>query len=177
MTMQDVATALERAESVFRRRPQAGLHDDAPATASWVSGTRVVASHANGTRVETDMPGELGGSGDKVSPGWMFRAGIASCLTTCIAMTAALEGVELTNLEVRVGSRSDTRGLLGMADADGTPVYAGPGDMRLEVRIGAKHIAPEKLRALVEDSLSRSPMPNALRTATPLALQVDVDAG
>src|SRR5678816_3705896 len=70
MTTGDLAQALQRAQSVLRRRPEMGLHDDAPATARWQHGTRTVASHANGMQMTTDMPGELGGSGDQVTPGW-----------------------------------------------------------------------------------------------------------
>ena len=53
MTTQDIAAALQRAEAVLRRRPEVGLHDDAPATARWEGGTRVVASHANGTQMSS----------------------------------------------------------------------------------------------------------------------------
>ena len=35
--------------------------------------SRVTTSHDGGTRVDTDMPRELGGSGERVSPGWLFR--------------------------------------------------------------------------------------------------------
>ena len=122
MGMNDVATALNRVRAVLARKPALGVHDDAPATARWERGTRIVASHADGTRMETDMPVELGGSGDRVSPGWLFRAGVASCAATTIVMQAALEGIELTVLEVTVASRSDTRGLLGMCDGDGRVV-------------------------------------------------------
>ena len=92
MASQDIAAAMQRVESVLRRRPEVGLHDDAPATARWQSGTRVVSSHANGTQIVTDMPTELGGSGDQVTPGWLLRAGLASCLATRIAMAAAAAG-------------------------------------------------------------------------------------
>ena len=64
MAAKEIATAMRRAEAVLQRRPEIGLHDDAPATASWENGTRVVARHANGTQLATDMPRELGGSGD-----------------------------------------------------------------------------------------------------------------
>ena len=110
MTTGDLAQALQRAQSVLRRRPEMGLHDDAPATARWQHGTRTVASHANGMQMTTDMPGELGGSGDQVTPGWLFRAGLASCAATSIAMAAAAQQIELTSLEVRATSRSDARG-------------------------------------------------------------------
>ncbi|WP_077001363.1 OsmC family protein [Variovorax sp. KK3] len=174
MSMQDIAAALQRAGTVLERRPEMGLHDDAPATARWQGGVRVESTHANGTRLMTDMPCELGGTGDRVTPGWLFRAGIAACAATSVAMAAAAEGIALDALEAHVGSRSDTRGLVGVAEPDGQAVYAGPRDMQLQVRIGAAGVAPERLRLLVEAAIRRSPIPNATQNATPLALHVEL---
>jgi len=151
-----------------------GMHDDAPATARWHGGMRVVSSHANGTQVQTDMPTELGGTGDQVSPGWLFRAGFASCVATTIAMHAASEGIELKELELSARSRSDTRGLLGMSDTDGTPVSAGPRDVQLHVRIAADGVSADKLRSLVERSQAGSAMSVAIKDAVPIALVIEV---
>lgn len=176
MTKEDIAAAVQRVESVLQRRPAAGIHEDAPATARWQSGLRVIAWHANGTQMLTDMPTELGGSGDKVTPGWLFRAGLASCLTTCIAMDAAAEGIDLAALEVLVTSCSDLRGLFGMADSTGVPVGAGPSEIQIQVRISAAGVSAERLRLLVEDSNRCSPISAAARDAVPIALRVEVDA-
>jgi uncharacterized OsmC-like protein len=165
---------MQRVESVLKRRPEVGLHDDAPATARWESGTRVLSSHANGTRISTDMPTELGGTGDQVTPGWLFRAGLASCLATRIAMGAAAAGIELTELEVLASSRSDARGIFGMVDASGEAVCAGPRDVELVVRIAAPGASLERLRALVDDSNRCSPVSAALRDAVPTVLRVEV---
>lgn len=175
MAAQDIATAWLRTESVLRRRPEIALRDDAPGAVRWESGVRIVASHPNGTQVQTDMPRELGGTGDQVTPGWLFRAALASCTATRIAMAAAAAGIELRTLELQVNSRSDTRGLLGMTDADGEPVDAAPRDVRLRVRIAARGVSSERLRALVELSTRCSPVPRALQEAVPLALHIDVD--
>jgi uncharacterized OsmC-like protein len=169
-----IAQALRRVEAVLQRRPEVGEHDDAPAVAHWQSGTNVVTSHANGTRVASDMPAEFGGGGAHVTPGWLLRAGFASCTATCIAMHAALEGIELGMLEVQASSRSDSRGLLGMAGSDGAPVSAGPHDVRLQVRISARGVDEQRLRALVERSYACSPMGCAMREAVPVELLVDV---
>jgi len=177
MTTEHLAAAMERVHTVLQRRPEMGLHDDAPATAAWQGDTRVIVCHGNGTRLPTDMPTELGGTGDLITPGWLFRAGVASCATTAIALKAAAQGIELGALEVRVTSRSDTRGLLGMADERGQPVGAGPGDITMSVRIAAPGVAAERLRALVEDGCRCSPIPNAVERATPIAVRIDVDAG
>ena len=126
--------------------------------------------------IATDMPVELGGSGDQVTPGWLFRAGIASCAATSITLAAASEGLELTALEVDVGSRSDARGLLGMSGPDGAPVYAGPFDVVLRVTVAANGATPLALKTLVERCLGHSPVPSALTTATPFTLQINVTA-
>jgi uncharacterized OsmC-like protein len=174
MAAQDIAQSLQRIEAVLRRRPESGLHDDAPATARWDGGTRIVASHPGGKQVVTDMPGEMGGSGDQVTPGWLFRAGLASCTATCIAMAAAARGIELQTLELRASSRSDTRGMLGLPDADGREVSAAPQDVQLHVRIAARGVASERLHALVEDSYRCSPVPRAVKDAVPVAVRIEV---
>jgi len=176
MASQHVAAAMQRVESVLKRRPEVGLHDDAPASARWESGTRVRSSHGNGMQLLTDMPTELGGTGDQVTPGWLFRAGLASCLATRIAMSAAAAEIELTVLEVVASSRSDARGIFGMVDASGEPVCAGPRDVELLIRIAAPGTSPERLRALVDDSSRCSPVSAALRDAVPATLRVEVEA-
>jgi uncharacterized OsmC-like protein len=174
MATQDLAAALQRVHAVLQRRPEAGLHDDAPATARWTGGTRIVASHANGQQVATDMPAEIGGSGDQVTPGWLFRAGFASCAATSIVMAAARQGIALTSLELRASSRSDTRGLLGMADVNGQPVDAIPGDVQLHVRIAASGVAGERLHALVAQGIACSPIPCAVQHAVPFDLRIEI---
>jgi uncharacterized OsmC-like protein len=177
MTTRRMEEALQRVETVLRRKPEAGQHDDSPATARWKSGARFVASHSNGVQIATDMPTELGGTGDQVTPGWLFRAGLAACSATSILMAAAAKGIALSLLEVDAHSRSDMRGLIGMNDPDGRPVYGGPGDVTLRVRIAAEGVDAKRLHEVVEAGVARSPVPNALTHATPLALQIDVVAG
>jgi uncharacterized OsmC-like protein len=175
MAAQDIGAALERVESVLRRRPEAGLHDDAPATSRWRGGTSVVTHHANGSEVPTDLPAELGGNGDHVTPGWLLRGALASCAATRIAMAAAAERIELQALEVQVTSRSDLRGLLGMKDADGQLVTAGLLDMQMQVRIRAPGVAPDRLRAFAEAVVRVSPMSCTVQEAVPVAVRIDID--
>jgi uncharacterized OsmC-like protein len=175
MAKQQIAAALQRAQSVLSRRPSAGLSDDASATVRWQSGLRMLCEHANGASMQTDMPTELGGTGDRVSPGWMLRAGLAACIATRISMAAAAQQIELTDLEVVASSRSDVRGLLGMKEADGSAVSAGPRDMQLNVRIAARGVTPDRLRALVKECHTLSPMSVALQSAVPVELHVDAE--
>jgi uncharacterized OsmC-like protein len=173
-SIHEIAAAMQRVESVLRRRPQSAVHDDAPATAKWEGGLRIVSSHKNGHSVPTDMSREFGGTGDQVSPGWLFRAGLASCAATCIAMAAAAEGIELTTLEVKATSRSDTRGLFGIEDVSGETVSPGPSDVQLHVRIAARDVPDDTLRQLVEKSQRCSPIPTAVKQALPVELLVNV---
>jgi uncharacterized OsmC-like protein len=173
MGMPEIAAALERVRNVLRRRPETGLHDDSVSVARWQGGLRIVASHANGTSIETDMPGEFGGSGDRVTPGWLFRSGVGACAATTIVTSAAAQGIELDTLEVSVRSRSDSRGMLGIAGAGGQPVSAAPQDLTLHVRIAAAGVAPDRLRALVAEGCRCSPIPSAVQQALPLAIEVE----
>ncbi len=176
MGMQAVADAMARLEKVLRRRPEAGLSADASAFARW-SGPetplRVVCRHPNGREVCTDLSPELGGGGGEVTPGWLYRAGLANCATTSIALLAAAEGVALTTLQVEAASRSDARGLVALQDEHGVAVSPAPVDQCLLVSIGARGAAPAQLRALVERALQRSPIPLAVR-ANGLDVRVDV---
>ena len=176
MSMQHIAAAMHRVESALRRRPGTAIQPDAPATARWQGGMRVVSGHPNGTSLSTDLSANLGGTGDQVSPGWLMRAGLASCAASSIVMGAAAAGIVLAVLEVVARSRSDTRGLLGMLDADGAPVNAAPCELELIVRIGAPGVSEERLRALVEESLRRSPVPCAIQGVVPIDLSIEFEA-
>lgn len=173
VSVRELVAAVERAESVLVRRPSAGLRDDAPGVARWKGGLQVAARHASGDEIVTDMPVELGGRGG-VSPGWMVRAGLASCTATCIAMIAAREGVELDLLEVEIASRSDLRGFFGMAEADGSSVYPGPQRLTMAVRIAAQGVPPARLRALVRASERVSPMLAVFRDSQAIGISVEV---
>ena len=176
MGMEQIAAAMERVASVLRRKPQAGVVEDSAATARWDGGLRASVHSDTGCSVATDMPVELGGEANSVTPGWLLRAGLASCAVTRIAMAAAAEGITLQTLEARATSRSDARGLLAVPELDGRPVPAGPLAMELHVRIGAPGVPAERLRALVASTASCSPVTGAVEQPLPVALHVDVAA-
>jgi uncharacterized OsmC-like protein len=176
MTMERIAAALHRVESILKRRPEMGLHTDAPAVARWQGGARVVSLHPTGASVATDMPSELGGMGEEVTPGWLWRAALSSCLATRIVMTAAVEGIDLTGVEVVANSRSDLRGLLGMKAASGELPGPQPSDVQLHVRITAPEVSREHLHALVARSQACSPVQVAAIRALPIEVSVEVVA-
>jgi uncharacterized OsmC-like protein len=177
MTADMISKAVQRVRNVLSRHPEAGIHTDEPAIARWVQGLRVICTQANGTQIATDLPAEIGGSGDKVTPAWLMRAGLASCVASGIAMRAATEGIVLTRLEVSATSTSDARGIFGMTTDLGEPITAGPRELRLEVRIGASGIPRERLQAIIDESHHCSPVSAALEKAVPVVLQIEIEPG
>jgi uncharacterized OsmC-like protein len=174
MATADIRAAVERVQSVLARRPDLGLHADTAAVARWDRDVSVIARHPNGTEFRTDMPPELGGKGEAVTPGWLMRAGLAACTVTCIALAAAARGIKLETLEARAASHSDTRGILGMQDADAVPVASAPREIELSVHLSARDVPAEQLRQLVEDTRRCSVVLCALEDRVPVLLRVEV---
>lgn len=173
MAQLELAAALERVGSLLRKRPALGPSDDMPAQARWDGGTRVTVPHDSGLRLETDMPREIGGSGDRPTPGWVLRASTASCAVTRIAMAAAAQGIALTAIEAAVASRSDTRGLLGLPDVDGSAIPCAPLQVTLRIRVASDTVDGARLRALVQESCGLSPVQNALQAPVPVAVEIE----
>ncbi|MCV2367698.1 OsmC family protein [Roseateles oligotrophus] len=174
MASSSIASAMARVNAVLRKHPRAGIVEDAPALSAWCGGLRVSTQYAGGAQTITDMPVELGGSGDQPSPGWLLRAALASCAVTRIAMAAAEAGIDLQRLEASAHSRSDARGLLGLPDSDGMALFAGPGELTLRVQIAATGVAPERLRMLVDQAIALAPISQALAQPLAVALQVEI---
>lgn len=174
MAMELVAASMQRVVSALRRKPHAGLHEDTPATVRWAGGLRTVARTAAGAEFVTDMPAAIGGGDSAPTPGWLLRTALASCAVTRIAMEAASRGITLHTLEAHASSRSDLRGLVGVAETDGRRVPAGPLAMDLHVRIGARGVDAALLRALVESTSACSPVTAALEQPLAVGLHVEV---
>ena len=173
MTLEQIAASMTRVAAALTRKPQAGLHDDAPATVRWAGGLRTVARSETGTELATDMPAAIGGDDTAPTPGWLLRTALASCAVTRIAMAAAARGITLATLEAHVTSRSDLRGLVGVAAPDGSAVPAGPLAMDLHVRSGAPGVQADTLRALVAATPGCSPVTCAV--AQPLAVGLHIE--
>lgn len=168
-----MAQALERTARAFTRKPGLAVQDDTPARATLVGGARTRIEAPDGTLLHTDLDAGMGGDGQGVSPGWLMRAGLASCLATAVALRAARQGIALQRLEVRAGSRSDARGLLGCgADVPPSPLH-----VSLVVTLGAEGVDAAALRELVAWADAHSPVSEALRRALDVRLQVEVGAG
>src|SRR2546427_12504453 len=102
MTKEQIRSSIEAAVKYLTEHPDEARYTDSPATATVVEGLLVHVEGPSGESMTTDMPMSVGGGGTGPSPGWVFRAALASCEATLIAMRAAAEGVELALLEVTV---------------------------------------------------------------------------
>lgn len=161
--------ALERAQRVFLEKPAAAKKPNTMATAVWREGLLCEVAGPAGEKATTDMPEPMGGAGVGSNPGWLLRAGIASCAATAIAMRAAMLGIELRTLEVNVQSESDARGLVGIPD-----VSTALGNLRMSVKIGADGADEATLRELAQWGETNSPVSCTLRGRPSVALDVSV---
>ncbi len=172
MTMQDIAAAhAARGDRCCVAAPTSRLHDDAPATARWQGGT---ARRRRATRTArrcrpTCRPSSAAPATRSRPAGCSAPGSRRARPTTHRAGARPPPASSSTSLEVVARSRSDTRGLLGMTGDDGAPVERGAAATCscscASLRTG---VSDERLRALVDEGLRRSPVPRALQRAMPL---------
>jgi uncharacterized OsmC-like protein len=161
--------ALERAQRIFLERPAAARKAGATATAAWRNGLLCEITGPGSENAVTDMPEPMGGSGSGPSPGWLLRAGMASCAATSIAMRAAMLGIELKQLEVSVNNESDARGIVGIPNAP-----TAFDNMRMSIKIGANGVEEYRLRELATWAEAHSPVSCTLRDSPRVSLDISV---
>lgn len=167
--MATIRDSIESAVRYLSEHPDEALYTDSYARATLGEALQVRVDGPDGTSVNTDMPGGVGGRGKEASPGWLFRASVASCVASTIGMEAAREGVALTSLEVEVDSESDDRGILGM---DPT-VPAGPLSIRIRIRAAAEGVDDDQLREILDSGARRCPVCDAAKRAVDVALEIE----
>ena len=165
-----IASALESLTTTIKANSEKARAKYAPATATLAEGLKCRVTGPSGESLVTDMNKAMGGAASAPNPGWYFRASIAACCSTAIAMNAARRGINLTTLEVTVEADGDNRGILGMDDA----VSAGHAALRTNVKIAADNASPEQLQELVRYAEARSPVGCTVRDAPPNSLHVDL---
>lgn len=169
-TNEAVAEAIARAVEHLTEHPDEASYTDSPATATLQEGLRVIVRDPSDRTVETDMPAGVGGADSAPSAGWLFRAALAACDTTLIAMRAAMLGVELTHVEVTIDSDSNDHGILGIDES----VPAGPTSVRTKIRVSAPHSDEATVRDLVEWAIAHCPVCDATKRAVPVSVDVEV---
>jgi uncharacterized OsmC-like protein len=167
--MSSIADAIRNATEYLTANPAEARSTDSAAVATLERGLQVRVVAPDGREIETDMTKGVGGEDSATSPGWLFRAALAACDTTLIAMRAAMLGVELTEVEVTIDSESNDHGLLGIDDS----VPAGPLSVRTRVRVAAKNADAQSVHQLVEWAVAHCPVCDATKRAVPMSLEID----
>jgi uncharacterized OsmC-like protein len=172
MTREEMRDKIQGAIDYLNANPAEARYRDDPAIARLADPAtlKVDVTGLAGEHITTDMPTSVGGSNSTTSPGWFLRAAEASCVATLIAMRAAHQGVELTDIEVTVDSESDDRGILG-ADLY-TP--AGPLSTRVAVRVHPVGATEHQLRQIVQWAVDHCPVTDAVRRAIPVTVEVEI---
>ena len=167
--MQSIRTAIEQASNYLVEHPEAARASDAAATAVCEDGLRF-RIEGPWSPLTSDMSKSVGGDASAPSPGWLMRAALAACDATLVAMEAARDGIELTDLQVSVESESDFRGVLGI-DPSAQP---GPLSMRVAYRLAARNATDAQLHAIVERAESHSPVRDALAREVPMTTEITI---
>jgi uncharacterized OsmC-like protein len=163
-----IRDAIQNATGYLAEHPSEARYTDSVATAVIDSGLRVRVTGPGSEELATDMVSGVGGSGSAPSPGWMFRASIASCVATLLAMRAAQVGAVVDSIRVDVDSVSDDRGILGMNDA----VPAGPLSVRIAVEVSVAGLGSGERDALIQWAVDHCPAVDAVRRAVPVEVTV-----
>jgi uncharacterized OsmC-like protein len=167
---QKIGTAIASAIEYLTEHPDEAKYTDSEAVATLEEGLRVKVHDPSGRMVETDMTKGVGGEDAAPSAGWLFRAALAACDTTLIAMRAAMLGVELTDVRVTIDSESNDHGILGIDES----IPAGPLSVRTRVRVAAKDTDEQSLRELVDWAIAHCPVCDAAKRAVPMTIEIDV---
>ena len=167
--MPEIRSSIEAAVRYLSEHPEEARYTDSAATAILENGLRFHVADASGEEVFTDMPTAVGGRASAPTPGWLFRAAVASCAGSLVAMEAARAGVQVASLEVVVDSESDDRGILGMDPS----VPAGPLGMRIRVRMRSEGSEHARLEDVVRRGIDRCPVADAVRRAVDLTVDIE----
>jgi uncharacterized OsmC-like protein len=165
----DIRESIENAVRYLTEHPDEARYTDSFARATLGEALRVEVEGPDRAHIVTDMPEGIGGRAEEPSPGWLYRAAIASCVASTIGMEAEREGVALTSLEVEVDSESDDRGILGMDET----VPAGPLSTRIRIRVRADGVEAGRLRGLLERGAGRCPSYDATKRAVEVSLEIE----
>jgi len=167
--MSTLGDKIRSATEYLRTHPDEARYTDSTAVARLDGGLKVTVTAPDGRTITTDMSKGIGGGDTAVSPGWLFRAAIAACDVTLIAMRAAMLNLDLTEVEVTVDSESNDHGILGIDHA----VPAGPLSVRTRVKARAAGIDAERLGELVEWAVAHCPVCDATKRAVPVTVEID----
>jgi len=164
-----IRTAIDGASAYLSEHPNEARYTDSSATAIVDDRLHTTVTGPSGERLETDMPGAVGGRGVAPSPGWFLRAATAACVSSLAAMRAAQLRIAGFSISVEVDSVSDDRGILGVDPT--TP--AGPMSMRIAIRVSGP-ADQGVLDDVAHWAVEHCPVSDAVRRAVPVQVEVNV---
>lgn len=162
-----IAESVANASAYVAAHPDEARYRDGAATATLESGLRVSVSGPGGESVVTDMPAGIGGGNSAPSPGWYLRAATAACVVSLVGIRAAATGIVCDGVEVIVDSKSDDRGILGLAE----DMPAGPLSVRIAISIRSSAGSSDVL-SLAEWAVAHCPVSDAIARAVPVEIVV-----
>ena len=170
---EELCNAVKGAEEYFRSNND-GPQPDSTATATIQSDSPLVCKIESSTEgmapIYTDMPKGIGGTGQYNTPGWHFRAALASCDATLLAIRAARVGIQLDSISVQVDSISDGRGML----LDDFPhISPGSAGMKLVFKVASKTATKEQIEELVKWVEEHSPVGTDVMTAVNVKTELE----
>jgi uncharacterized OsmC-like protein len=165
--MEAIRNAIETASGKLAEHPEMAVGTDSAATAVLEEGLVFRVDGPNGA-ITTDMAESVGGGASAPTPGWLMRAALAACDATTVAMEAAREGIELSELSVSVESDTDFRGVLGV---NGSP-HPGPLAVRVHIEVAASDASEDQLREIVKRAEAHSPVRDALAREMSMTTEV-----
>lgn len=167
-TIDAVNNQRELANFQFRAKNtwQSGTHSRTSITSYYAAGGDH--EHVREFLIDADHPTVLVGQDNGPLPVELLLAGLASCIMSGIGNIAAARGVELTFVEATIEGEMNALGMLGLSDE----VRNGFSKIKVDYQIQGN--APEeKLRAIVEQSKSRSPVFDVVTNGTEVELTVN----
>lgn len=167
-TLDAVKAAPEAAQFKFRARNQwvSGTHSQS--TIHDFFGVGEERTHAQATTHDVDHPAVLVGGDNGPTPVEHLLSALAGCLTAGLVNSAAVRGIELTEVTSTVEGDIDLNGILGLDEN----VRNGFQQIRVSFKVSGNAPA-EKLRQLVERSRDRSAVYDIITKSVPVSIEVD----
>lgn len=129
-------------------------------------GAKQELEHRQPTVIEADHPNVLVGADNAPTPVESLLHAISACITSGLANIAAARGVNLTEVSSTVEGDINVLGILGL-DPTVRNGYTG-----IRLSFTMKGDEPEKLRAVLDQSVRRSAVYDVLTNGVPISIDV-----
>jgi uncharacterized OsmC-like protein len=115
--------------------------------------------------VNTDMPGVFDGEDSAASPLEQLLVALGSCVTTTLVLQAAIRGVHIDSLDIRIEGDIDLQGFL----CSESGVKKGYRQIRLQIYLEAD-TPDSELDAVIELGTNASPVFDTISCGTPITV-------